>query len=176
MASEGTDAPLTAQQERFCQEFARTLNGSKAAILAGYGASGAGNRASELRALPAIAARIAEIEAPRLTAHDVSAETILRELVALSRIDTRCFFDDHGNLKPVRDWTPEMGAALASFEVVQRNLTSGDGEVDTVLKVKLWDKPKALDILAKHLGLLIEKQQVTGTLEITWKDRPSGAD
>lgn len=176
MSPEASERPITPQQERFCHEFVRTLNGSKAAILAGYAARSANVTASELRADPRIQDRIAELEAPRLTAIDVTAENVLKEYAAIAKIDTRCFFDDLGNLKPVKDWTPEMGAALASFEVVQRNLTAGDDSVDTVLKVKLWDKPKALDTLAKHLGLLIEKQQVSGTIEITWKDRPAGAD
>ena len=159
--------PLDTREERFCHEFVRTLNAAKATILAGYSATGASAQGAELRADPRISHRIAELEAPRLTAADISAESVLRGLNTLANIDVREFFDEHGNIKAVKEWTPEMGAALASFEVVQRNLTAGDDSVDTVLKVKLWDKPKALDVLAKHLGLLVERMQHSG--EITFK-------
>ena len=167
MPSADPTKPLDEREERFCHEFVRTLNAAKATILAGYSATGASAQGAELRGDPRIRHRIDELEAPRLTAADVTAENVLKELASIGKVDVRQFFDDHGNLRPVREWTPEMGAALASFEVVQRNLTAGDDSVDTVLKVKLWDKPKALDTLAKHLGLLIEKMQHSG--EITFK-------
>jgi len=43
---------------------------------------------------------------------------------------------------------------------VKKNLTAGDGQVDTILKIRLWDKPRALEMLAKHFALLKEVVRV----------------
>jgi len=42
---------------------------------------------------------------------------------------------------------------------------SGDGHQDTVIKVKLWDKPKSIQMLFKHLGLLRDRIDLGVTLE-----------
>lgn len=148
---------LTEQQERFCHEFVRTLNGTRAAILAGYAPTRAAETASELKSKPHVADRIAELEAERLGAIDASAEGVLRELVTLARFDARQFFDELGNVKPPTEWTAEMGAALASFEVQERKDKSNPKHVDTILKIKTWPKTPALEALAKHLGLVKDR-------------------
>lgn len=47
-----------------------------------------------------------------------------------------------------------MAAAVASIEVVRRNVAGGDGHSDTVVKIRFWNKIQALELLCKHLGLL----------------------
>jgi hypothetical protein len=71
-------------------------------------------------------------------------------------------------LKHPADWPAEARAALQGYDTVVRNLTAGDGLVDTVLKVKMESKLQALEMLAKHLGLLTEKQDIQQTLTIQW--------
>jgi hypothetical protein len=34
----------------------------------------------------------------------------------------------------------------------------------------LWDKPKALEMLAKHFGLLLERVEHSGGIELKWQD------
>jgi hypothetical protein len=34
--------------------------------------------------------------------------------------------------------------------------------------VKAWDKVKALELLAKHFALLVDKTEVTGGITISW--------
>ncbi len=38
---------------------------------------------------------------------------------------------------------------------MKRNLTAGEGHVDTV-KIRFWDKLRALEMLAKHFALLTD--------------------
>lgn len=66
------------------------------------------------------------------------------------------------------DWPDQSRTALSSMDTVIRNLTSGDGFVDTVLKVKLESKLQALELLAKHMGLLTERVEVDQHMTITW--------
>ena len=71
----------------------------------------------------------------------------------------RALFDEKCKLKPIREWPDDLAAPVASVEVVRRNIDSGDGHQD-VIKLKLWDKPKNIEILFKHLGLLTERVEL----------------
>ena len=84
--------------------------------------------------------------------------------------DIRCFFDEAGNLKPLSELTPEQGSMLASSEVIKRNAESGDGKVHTVYKIKLWDKIRALEMLAKYFGLFQERVDHVGEITFRWLD------
>lgn len=99
----------------------------------------------------------------------IDPDRVLRETAALAYSDVRALFDEKGNVLPVKQWPDGLAAAVASVEVVKRNMTAGDGHTDDVIKIRLWDKPKAVEMLMKHLGLLTEKLEHTGGLEIRWQ-------
>ena len=81
--------------------------------------------------------------------------------------DLRQAFDDKGRLKPVKEWPDELAAAVASTKSRRVNLDSADGHTDEVTELKVWDKPKNVELLAKHLGLLVERMDITvqGSIE-----------
>lgn len=108
-----------------------------------------------------IAAAVAAGKAKQLAETDLTAARVLEELRRLAFADLRSFFDAAGNLKPIADWTPEQGSQVSSFEIVKKNLVTGDGLIDTVHKFKGWDKVRSLEMLAKHFRLLIERVEVT---------------
>lgn len=60
----------------------------------------------------------------------------------------------------------EVQAAVVTVKLIKRNLTTGDGVVDTIHEVKLWDKLRALEMLAKHFGLIKERVEHQGSLEV----------
>lgn len=99
----------------------------------------------------------------------IDPDRVLREAARLAYSDARELFDEQGNLRPVKEWPDALASAVASVEVVKKNLTTGDGKVDDVIKVRLWDKPKNIELLFKHLGLLVEKVQHAGELVIKWQ-------
>lgn len=67
-----------------------------------------------------------------------------------------------------------LQVAIASFEVVNANISGvQDGKTETVRRIKLADKLKALEMAAKHHGLLIERVQVSG--ELTLMDKVARA-
>lgn len=164
---------LTPKQQRFVAEYLIDLNATQAAIRCGYSAKTAKSIGSENLTKPDVAAAIAEGQAKRLTSADLSATRVLEEYRRLAFMDTRGFFDAGGNLKPIKDLSDEQGAALASFEVIIKNAKAGDGETDTVHKIRLWDKTKALDSLAKHFGLLKDGIDVSGSITLAWQDSSS---
>lgn len=113
---------------------------------------------------PQVKAKAAERLADLIDPHRA-----LREAARLAYSDIRELFDAQGNMLPVKQWPDHLAAAIASVEVVKKNLTTGDNKIDDVIKVRVWDKPKNLEMLFKHLGLLAEKLEHTGGIEIRWK-------
>lgn len=91
----------------------------------------------------------------------IAPSRILREIAAIAYFDMRRLYDSEGNLLKPKDWPDDVARALSSMKTVKKNLTTGDGKVDDVIEPRLWDKPKALELLAKHKGLLTDKVEVS---------------
>ena len=151
-------------------EYLVDLNATQAAIRCGYSAKTARVQGSRLMTNAAIAAAVAAGQAKQLGTAELSAARVLEEYRRLAFADTRGFFNEAGNLKAISELTAEQGAQLAGIEVIIKNAKAGDGVTDEIHKIKLWDKTKALDSLAKHFGLLKETVDVQGGLEIRWQD------
>jgi phage terminase small subunit len=166
----GKKDQLTPKQARFVAEYLVDLNGAQAAIRAGYNPKRAKETACELVTKSNISGAISEGKTKQLEKADLTAVRVLEEYRRLAFLDARSFWDAKGNLKPIGELTAEQGSALSSFEVVIKNAAAGDGHTDIIHKLKLWDKTRALESLAKHFGLLVDKLEVTGGLDITWKD------
>lgn len=96
-------------------------------------------------------------------------DRVLEEIACIAFFDPGTVLDKDGNVLPFAQWPEESRRALAGWEVVKRNLVSGDGALDTVLKTKLWDKAKALEMAAKHHALLTEKVEHLGAIEVKWQ-------
>jgi phage terminase small subunit len=174
MLREGGGGPikrngLTARQEAFVTEYCADNSITRAAIRAGYSVSNADSIGYQLLQKPRIAAEIERRKALQFRRADLTAARILEELRRLACFDPRSCFTEAGNLKPLHLLTDEQASAIASFEVVKRNLTAGDGAVDTVYKVRFWDKTRALELLAKHFGLLVERLESHGEITIRWQ-------
>ncbi len=161
---------MTPKQERFVAEYLKDLNATQAAIRAGYSKKTAEVQGWRLLRNAEISALVFQSKTRQLESADLTATRVLEELRRLAFSDVTGLFDEQGNLKPIHTLTPEQAAAIASLEVVQRNLTSGDGHTDIVQKLKVWDKTKALEMLAKHFALLTERVEHSGGLDIVWKD------
>ncbi len=160
---------LKPKQARFVAEYLKDLNATQAAIRAGYSARTARAIGHENLTKPDIAAAIAAATQKQLAGAELTAARVLEEMRRVAFSDVRALYKDDGTLRAIHELTPEQSAAIASIEVVHKNLTAGDGQVDTVIKVKAWDKPRSLEMLAKHFGLLTEKVEHSGGLDIRWQ-------
>lgn len=100
----------------------------------------------------------------------IDPDRALREAASLAYSDLSAFYDEAGEIRPMKDWTPGMRAAVQSMETLDRDITPGErGPAAKVHRLKLWDKPKNLEMLFKHLGLLIEKVHHSGEVGIRWQ-------
>ena len=157
---------LTRRQRNFVAAYIddAALNQEKAYIAAGYLAKNAKKSAWRLSRHPAVSAAIDAERAKRIEALGLNPARILEELRRIALCDYRTLFDEKGNLRPVTEWTEELGSCVTSIEVVKRNLHPDDGQTDLIHRVRLADKVKALEALSKHFGLLIDRHDHTGTI------------
>lgn len=100
---------------------------------------------------------------------ELSADATVEAIRRGAQYDIRAFFDAKGNLRPLKDLSEAEAWAIAGFEVVIKNVTAGDGQQDTVAKIKLVDRAKYVDMAAKHFGLLIEKIEHSGAVVVRWE-------
>ena len=131
-------------QAQFVAEYLVDQNGKQAAIRAGASPKGAEQQASKWLRLAKVKAAVAQRLERALVKVDLRVEDVLlaiqRHVLAGCHADAGDFFDEHHNLKNIRDMSPEARMNIGAVEVVRRNLTSGDGKVDDVIKVKARDQ------------------------------------
>lgn len=161
---------MTPKQALFVAEYRKDLNATQAAIRAGYSEKTAAQQADRLLRNVQIAEAVAEKTQQQLANADITAERVLREIGRLAFSDVRSLFDADGNLKAIHTLTADESACIASLEVIIKNAQAGDGHMDTVHKVKVWDKSKNLEMLAKHFALLTERVEHSGALEVKWAE------
>lgn len=161
-----TDAarPLKNERhERFAQLLVKHNNGSKAYIEAGYSPKDTGG-ASKLTGRPLVRARIEFLREQIAVGLHVDADKVVREFAALGFSNMLDYIRIGADGEPSIDLsniTREQAAAIQ--EVVVEDFVDGRGEnARDVRRVrfKLADKKGALDSLAKHLGMFIERHEV----------------
>ena len=99
----------------------------------------------------------------------IDPDRALREAARLAYSDVRQLFDENGKMLPIKQWPDGLAAAIGGVEVVRRNVDSNDDHTDDVIKIKVWDKPKNLELLFKHMGLLIERVNVNAAVTYKWE-------
>jgi phage terminase small subunit len=147
---------LTPKQRQFVLEYAVDLNAKAAAERAGYSQRMAKAIGWELLRKPHVAAAIAAEMAAREKRTRVSADRVLEQLARMAYYDPRKMFEADGSLKAIGSMDDDEETALAGFEAVELV----DGSV--VRKVRLADRGAALEKLARHLGLLRERVELSG--------------
>jgi len=92
----------------------------------------------------------------RLRKIGVRAERVLTEIARVAFSDLRQLFRKDGTLKLPSEWSRESSASIAGVEILEE--FQGRGEDRTLIghtkKIKVFDKIKALEFLARYLGIL----------------------
>lgn len=105
----------------------------------------------------------------RLELAHITPDRTLLEIARIAYGDVASFFNANNTLKKPSELDEDQRATLASFEACVQNVSAGDGKQDLVHKFKAWDKTKALEMLAKHFGLLTEKIEHSGEIAFRWQ-------
>lgn len=89
----------------------------------------------------------------------------MRELMRIAMVDPAEAFGPDGSLLELREMPEHVRRAISSFDVEHR--TTEDGVTRTVRKVRFWSKTQALELLGKHIGMLVERREVaTSTITL----------
>lgn len=176
----GRSQKLRPQQEQFCREYLSTmpLNGTQAAIRAGYSKKTAESQASRLLSSVKIQERIEELKKKsisKLRSFDeleYSAEATLKEMNAISQSSLEAFFDIDDKGQPVLNLNKAKAAGLLGTlkkikikELPPVTILENGVELDREvmgIEVELWDKVRAGENMMKHHGVLQEKVEVAG--------------
>lgn len=153
------------KHKRFCEEYLIDLNGRQAAIRAGYSETRAEVTASELLARADVQAYLTgrQIELQEITG--ISQKRVLEEYAKLAFVDIRKYYDQNGRLLDPHNIPDDVAGALAGIEVFEEFGFDKSGEkqhIGDTKKIKVFDKVKALDALAKHLGMFKNIHEITG--------------
>lgn len=139
-------AKLTRMQERFALEYAKCLNASEAARRAGSRAERANQAGLEFLSNPDVKALVDELIAQHMEERKIDADWILDRLKQESEADVSDLYDDHGALLPVHEWPLIWRQGL-----VHGIETSVSEDGVAVVKVRLSDRVKRLEMLGKHI-------------------------
>lgn len=149
---------LTEKQKQFVEEYLIDLNATQAAIRAGYSKKMADKIGHQLLGKTRVKQAIQDAIEDRQKRTQVTSDRVLHELANLGFSDIRGAFTDSGTLKRPEEWDDKTAAAISSIEVVTRNL--GEGEVEYIHKIKLWDKKGALELIGKHLKMFTDRVEI----------------
>lgn len=155
---------LTPKQEQFVREYLIDLNATQAAIRAGYSKRTANEQGARLLVNASVAEAIREAMSKRAKRTEITADRVLREYARLGFFDPRKLFHDNGQPKEISELDDDTAAALAGLDLVE--IYEGTGEdrkfVGYTKKYKIADKKGALDSIAKHLGMFVDRTEITG--------------
>jgi phage terminase small subunit len=157
------EARLNPRQAAFVREYLVDLNGTQAAIRAGYSAACASVQASKLVADPKIADAIERGKAQRLASVNIAAADVLSEMDALARSNI-CHYviSDEGQVELAPGAPDNAMAAIKSIK--KKTRVDKDGSRTYDVEVQLWDKPGSLKLMGKHAGVkaFFDKVEVSG--------------
>lgn len=161
---------LTPKQQKFVLEYIVDNNGAAAARRAGYSEKTANAMAARLLAKVNIQQEISKAVARQEIRTEITADRVLEELARIAFLDVRKLYDDAGNLKKLSELSPDVAAALAELKVTDQMT---DGKLTgRVTEAVCWNKMKALEMLARHFGMMVDKKEVSGpggdAIEICW--------
>lgn len=169
---DSTGKPLSTLEKLFVSEYQIDPNAMRAAKKAGYTEKTAQKNAplwvhKDRNKCPANkrhvwdavqAATVAKIER-----NNVDADYVLQDLIAKNEADLADLFNDEGSLKSLKDIPKEWRTGLISGFEVKQEYAYEDGEriPDGVLvKVRLADRIKVLQLLGEHIQVQAFKKQV----------------
>lgn len=163
-----SEGKLTDKQRRFCEEYVIDWNGTRAAIAAGYSENTAKQIATENLSKPYLQKYISEIQNDLEKLSGMSALRNIKELMKIafsSPANLRINWDE---IKSYDDLTEDQKNAISEIQV-DKLILGGDEDNGVVQKVKVkhYDKLKALEMLNKMLGYNApDKQEISGNVNI----------
>lgn len=163
---------LTSKQQLFLSEYLIDMNATQAAIRAGYSEASAYSQGQRLLKNDEIQAEIRT----KLAEKSMKADEILQKLTEIAQGSMGDFLDVSSMAFQIDLKKAQEQGKLGLIKRVRQKTTTickdGGGDVEqNHIEIELLDQLKALEMLAKYHGLLVDKHEIktAGPVEIIIK-------
>jgi len=164
---------LTNQRKMFIKEYLVDLNATKAAIRAGYSAKTANEIGPNMLTIPEVKEAIQKEMKKREHRTEITADKVLAEYAKVGMSDVtdyltveteRVLVDYTAEGEPISE--VKQFVLLKDTDSIPKDKLAAISEIkqakDGSISFKLHDKVRALDSIGKHLGMFIDKHEITG--------------
>lgn len=146
---------MTEKQKMFVKEYLIDLNGTQAAIRAGYSVNAARETASKLLTKANIQVELSKAFAKRSRRTGISQDRVLFELAKIAFASAKDIIDPGtGTVK--EGISDDDMSCIQSIKVKRMDSGRYKGKV-LETEVRMCDKKQALELLGKHLGMFSDK-------------------
>lgn len=181
---------LTDKQEQFCQQYLIDLNATQAAIRAGYSEKTARQIAEQNMSKLYIQKRIIELKSRREKRTNITQDRVLQELAIIGFAKVTDFLrvvessveepkdypiedddgeNDESGLPKVTETKFFRGVEILETAKMPAEAIAAIASIKqgrSGIELKLHDKVRALELLARHLGMLNDKLTVNADEEL----------
>lgn len=152
---------LPPMQQRFCNEYMRDVNATRAAERAGYKHPHV--QGPRLLENVGVKAEIIRLKAEQAERVKIDADWLLVHASEILKADVADIIDpDTGAWLPIHEWPVIWRQMLSGIDV--KELFEGYGQdrerIGEVVKVKFIDRIKTMELIGKHIGVQAFKDQV----------------
>jgi len=142
---------LTAKQKLFCDYYLISLNGKESAIKSGYSQKTANVIANQNLQKPHIKRYLDKQMNKRSKDLNITAKNVLKEISKLAFANLSDILDISNDGIVIKDLKDvDLSCIAEAYEISSSNDKK-------VVKIKLHDKTKNLELLCRHLGLFKDK-------------------
>jgi len=162
--SKANRSKLTDKQKRFIEEYLIDLNASQAAIRSGYSPKTANRIGTENLSKLVIQDKIQQAQQKRSLRTEITQDRVLKELALIGFSDMGDFItiNEEGSIRAKPLDSLQEGKSRIIKKVKEKRTTritrEGEEITDIFYEFELHDKVKCLEMMGKHLGMFIEKQ------------------
>jgi len=158
-------ARMTDRQKRFVEEYLIDLNATQAAIRAGYSPQTAQEQGYQLLQKTSVQSAIGKAIAERSKRTGINQDRVIQELAKLAFVNMTDIVDEKGRIN-----FNASDDDLSCIEGIKYKSSSSESGSSIEREVKISSKLKALELLGKHLGMFVDKVNLTGETKVTIVD------
>ena len=147
---------LTHQQRVFAESYLGSNDPVAAAKEAGYAEATCKTAKLGVLPNPNIQAAINIAREAQLNRIRIGSDDVVTELAQMGFVNILDLYDEYGRILPLELIPKHLGAAIHTIkEVVDQHL-------NVTTTIKLHNKIDSLKLLAQHLGMLVDRKEITG--------------
>ncbi len=141
---------LSAKQKKFCEEYLIDLNGTQAAIRAGYSGKTANRIASRLLTKVDLQNYIQEQQKTIRERNKITIDELVQTLAEMVRFDIADLYNEDGSLKKLNEMSVSARKCISDLQTAE--MIEKGSAIGLIQKVKTYNKQEAIEKLMKHLG------------------------